>query len=346
MTWEIKIPFQDRSQTIAEALGAGLDHTALEPGEDRDVTTQILLRSSFGTMGELIDHIEALDADGRRELLDKARTAAGLDTVEDAEGHAAFISANRAAMLSRGSRPRFTDRPRDDARGPAPLVRRTAGRQRTARAPDPAPSRRAQARGGGAAQPCPEGGTPATRRGFRSAGDAVIVRSLAEARWEINHRLAIEHESAHAAAAVLLGLAVTEIRVDWPDDCQGRVRLRRRRTQRREFALLVMAAFLCDPRKPPFPPFPPLPLEDETPDEEQLREVVEEMDLDRPAWKRLCQEAAELVARDDFNRLQEALKTALAHRPLLEGKLLAGIVAIGTTERYGTESPKEVAWST
>ena len=40
MTWEIKIPFQDRSQTIAEALAAGLDHTALEPGEDRDVTRE------------------------------------------------------------------------------------------------------------------------------------------------------------------------------------------------------------------------------------------------------------------------------------------------------------------
>ena len=51
------------------------------------------------------------------------------------------------------------------------------------------------------------------------------MRPLAEARarWEINHRLAIEHEAAHAAAAVLLGLRVSQVRVDWPDDrCQGR----------------------------------------------------------------------------------------------------------------------------
>ena len=107
-----------------------------------------------------------------------------------------------------------------------------------------------------------------------------------------------------------------------------------------------MVGILCDPRQPPLPPFPPLPLEDETPDEEQLREVTEEMNLDRRAWKRLCAEAAELVARDDFNRLQGALKTALADRPLVEGELLKGIIAIGTAERYGIESPKEMAWST
>ena len=107
MTWEIKIPFQDRSQTIAEVLGAGCD-SALE-GEDRNIATWLLLQATgFKNVGAFIDHVEALDADGRCELLDKARTAAGLDTVEDAKGHAAFISANRAAMLSRGSRPRFT----------------------------------------------------------------------------------------------------------------------------------------------------------------------------------------------------------------------------------------------
>ena len=59
--------------------------------------------------------------------------------------------------------------------------------------------------------------------------------------------------------------------------------VRRRRTQRREFAILAMVGILCDPSQPPLPPFPPLPLEDETPDEEQLREVTEEMNLDRPA---------------------------------------------------------------
>ena len=67
------------------------------------MTTQILFHSSAGTMGELIDHIEALDADGRRELLDTARTAAGLDTVEDAEGHRAFEIANRNLRPGRDS---------------------------------------------------------------------------------------------------------------------------------------------------------------------------------------------------------------------------------------------------
>ena len=94
MSWEINIPFQDRSQTIREAIEAHVDQ-ALE-GEDRDVALQLLLTSGFKTVGELIDHVEALDADGRRDLLDEARTAAGLDTVEDAEAHARFEAANRA----------------------------------------------------------------------------------------------------------------------------------------------------------------------------------------------------------------------------------------------------------
>lgn len=101
MSWQIKIPLQSRSQTIKEALEAGVDR-AVE-GEDRDVTFQLLLDPPSGvkTMGDLADHVDALDAGDRRRLLNEKRVAAGLMTVEDEEGHAAYLSANRAILLRR-----------------------------------------------------------------------------------------------------------------------------------------------------------------------------------------------------------------------------------------------------
>jgi hypothetical protein len=90
----IAIPYQSREQTITEALAAGVER-ALE-GEERDVATWLLLQAKQETMGQLLDHVESLDEDGRRRLLDKARTAAGLDTVDDAEAHRRFEMANAA----------------------------------------------------------------------------------------------------------------------------------------------------------------------------------------------------------------------------------------------------------
>ncbi len=157
----------------------------------------------------------------------------------------------------------------------------------------------------------------------------------------VNHKLAIEHESAHASAAILLGLDLIEVRVDQPDDCHGRVKIRGGRARPREFGLMVMSAFLVDARQS-LSPFPPLPLEDETPDERQLREVAEELDLDRAGWNRLRGDALELVASAEFFRLSEAFKTALAHYPVLQGKLLEHVITIATAER-GPRGDKEVA---
>jgi hypothetical protein len=93
MSWEIKVPFQDRSQTITEALEANVDQ-ALE-GEDRDIAFQLFLTTDFKTLGELIDHVESLDADGRRQLLNKKRAELGLESVEDVDAHRRFETANR-----------------------------------------------------------------------------------------------------------------------------------------------------------------------------------------------------------------------------------------------------------
>lgn len=131
MSWEIKIPFQSRDQTISEALAAGVDQ-AIERGEDRDVTTQILLNSS-GTMGELIDHLGSLDAEGQRRVLDGARKAAGLEASEDIDSRERFQRHNRALPPGRDAdgrqfvgcaEPNCMARPLDEMGAPVPVTDR------------------------------------------------------------------------------------------------------------------------------------------------------------------------------------------------------------------------------
>jgi hypothetical protein len=97
MSWEIRIPYQDRSQTIRDAIEAHVDQS-LE-GEDRAIAFQLFLTTEFKTLGELIDHVESLDGDGRRRLLNEKRAESGLDSIEDVEGHARFEAANRALRM-------------------------------------------------------------------------------------------------------------------------------------------------------------------------------------------------------------------------------------------------------
>ena len=93
MSWEIKVPFQSRDQTIPEAIKAHVDQS-LE-GEDRDIAFQLLLTTQAKTMGELIDQIESLDGEGRRHLLNRKRAELGLESTEDVEAHRRFETANR-----------------------------------------------------------------------------------------------------------------------------------------------------------------------------------------------------------------------------------------------------------
>jgi hypothetical protein len=69
MNWEIPIPVQDRNQMITDAISANVDR-ALD-GTERDVAIEILFDPPRGikTIGDLLDHIEKLDAEGRRRLL-------------------------------------------------------------------------------------------------------------------------------------------------------------------------------------------------------------------------------------------------------------------------------------
>ena len=144
MSWEIKIPFQSRDQTISEAIEAHVDQS-LE-GEDRAIVFQLFLTSEFKTLGELIDHIESLDADGRRELLNKKRAELGLESVEDVEAHRRFEMANRRLRPGRDAEgklfqgcaePNCNAWPQDEQGQPIPVADRRwwCDRHRTRRDP-------------------------------------------------------------------------------------------------------------------------------------------------------------------------------------------------------------------
>ena len=80
---QIWIPYQERGQTIGDALSCGVDR-AVTGDDDRAVAFQLLLDPPVpcATVGDLIDHVKALDDDERRQLLDQKREAAGLPDLE------------------------------------------------------------------------------------------------------------------------------------------------------------------------------------------------------------------------------------------------------------------------
>ena len=89
MSWSIPIAYQSRDQTTTEALEAGVDQKF--EGEERSVFIELLFNPPdprIRTMGELEDHFEGRDQDGRRRLLDEARKSAGLPTTGELD-HAA-----------------------------------------------------------------------------------------------------------------------------------------------------------------------------------------------------------------------------------------------------------------
>ena len=98
MSWQIRIPHRNRRD--APLTDVGFDARHLEDPEDRAVTRELvldaMLNSGCETVGDLVDMVENAGPAQRRELLNKCRVAAGLETCEDAEAHEAFEAANRA----------------------------------------------------------------------------------------------------------------------------------------------------------------------------------------------------------------------------------------------------------
>jgi hypothetical protein len=80
----LKLPFRARSDPLdIEALNAASE---LE-GDDKAVAEHLIwagmIDPKLHTVGDLIDHIEGLDAAGRRRLLDRTRQNAGLPTASE-----------------------------------------------------------------------------------------------------------------------------------------------------------------------------------------------------------------------------------------------------------------------
>jgi hypothetical protein len=101
VTWTIDVPHDpdDLGQPLSEALAENLDD-AVEDPESRRVAAQLFLiadRDGIATTGDLVDHVERLDGAGWRELLDRARQAAGLTPSAEIEAAKDF-----AAIQPRG----------------------------------------------------------------------------------------------------------------------------------------------------------------------------------------------------------------------------------------------------
>jgi hypothetical protein len=101
MSWEIKIPYQSRDQSIREAIECQVD-SAL-PMDDRGVFWQIVWEVGAESMGQLIDRLESLGPAGQRKVLDKARAAVGLKSTGEVDADEEVERATEA--LRRRPRP-------------------------------------------------------------------------------------------------------------------------------------------------------------------------------------------------------------------------------------------------
>jgi hypothetical protein len=97
--WQIDIPHRSRDESVVDVLCDDL--RAIEDRESRAVARAVLqeaAESGTRTVGEVMDRLNRADPAEVREMLDRARVAAGLETTADVEGHAAFVAANRALV--------------------------------------------------------------------------------------------------------------------------------------------------------------------------------------------------------------------------------------------------------
>jgi hypothetical protein len=104
MSWRLNIPYHSLEEPLYE-IGLSAQH--LE-GEDGAVTRQfaldMMLHSDARTVADVVQLVEQAEPAQRREMLNRARTGAGLETVEDVEGRERFEAANQA-LLNRPPRP-------------------------------------------------------------------------------------------------------------------------------------------------------------------------------------------------------------------------------------------------
>jgi hypothetical protein len=94
VSWQIDIPFRDRSAPLTEVAECA---RALPNDEERTIVRSLVLgeitRGSAQSVGDLIDKVEQASPAERREMLDQARVKAGLPTTAEVEGRQRFEAA-------------------------------------------------------------------------------------------------------------------------------------------------------------------------------------------------------------------------------------------------------------
>jgi HK97 family phage prohead protease len=153
------------------------------------------------------------------------------------------------------------------------------------------------------------------------------------------HRRLAEHEAAHAAAALLLGLHVQEARAPFhtladledgdPNDAAGQVLLAGPDGDdgRRKVAIVTIAGPLENSRAG-WPPTWPLSNTPTHGDEADLVEGVKALGLDRTGYADLVQDALKLASSRPFERLRLAISHALEQHGQLDEIALRRLKAI------------------
>jgi hypothetical protein len=103
MSWELRIPFRDRSELLD--VDAFTDLPSYLHSADRGVVRHVLIKARLRgarTVGDLLDELAEASPERRRELLDEARVEAGLAATEEVEAQERFRQANDAARLKAG----------------------------------------------------------------------------------------------------------------------------------------------------------------------------------------------------------------------------------------------------
>lgn len=114
MSYEIPVAYRNREQPLvdvrSELRDAPLDETDTELA--REIIDQALFVEGERTVGELLDRLDRSDPERRRAVLDRARTAIGLDSIVEVERRRDLARARRGDTPPPPSR-RAAGPPRD-----------------------------------------------------------------------------------------------------------------------------------------------------------------------------------------------------------------------------------------
>ena len=153
------------------------------------------------------------------------------------------------------------------------------------------------------------------------------------------HRRLAEHESAHAAAALVQGLDVSEVRAPFwtveaaaegsPDDAAGYAMMERRRDPDglRKLAIAVLAGRM-ENGTAGWPPRWPLTLVPDHGDPTDLSELVKALELDQAGYNALVADAYEVLTSRPYERAQAVIGELLERHGHLDQHTLERVKAI------------------